>query len=701
MKSESQDASNMRIQQLRERLELYNATINRAMGTRSASTTSDGAAKLSKQFKAGNAVSDPYIPMGTHRSPPKTTTSNTTSQKLPGATRLASHIKKTIDSNSGGTSTVLKSATDIFAKKNKKPSPIKKALDIDEKSSTDSTASVSKEHVDIESESKPAFVTPPVRAATAKSPTLDSKLHSNSIDAEENRASNSCGSPSMHSAGVNDNTQGKASLPFTRSSTIYQSPFRGASPTQVSPFRRAPPVSIVPQALGVSRSRPTAAHHLWDFPSRTNDADPMEDKHKIVQEEESLEDTSTSGDSSDSSSSDEEAFNQFLEKILSVNPSMEKAIQETLSNSHAFLKRTTVRGGVRANTEDTQRGIHFTPLRTSTKHLDPQEPPDGKRLPGRDHSRHGDPKIITTPSETNPLIFSEKSETKPASQASATLSLAEEGVTVRNGAFSLTKVEVPAEGSGDAHPQKGLAQGVSFDKLEVAFQNLETVVHAMQKVYRATGIAAFPPDLPQSEEAASLAAVRDRLVREEADLRADPPNGPLLVQVKEASGMQVEGLARRLIQECESAMDSLKEVEDRRWKLQDKRQRLEMRRKDLKERQEARALINDENEQLRKRNDECALALREREKKYMVKLAEHSVQEKDIQDHIGEVEQLGHKITSWLRILEDRDSNLSAKEEKLRRVQVDLQRRAKDVQAYKELKNKLEAQAPRREITTE
>ncbi|CCW67958.1 unnamed protein product [Phytomonas sp. Hart1] len=699
--TESQDEANMRIQQLRERLELYNATINRVVGAGSASTTSDGAAKRSETPKNGAAVSNSSNHIDTHCLLPKAMAFNTASQKTYGPTKLASHLKKTNDSRGGNTLNSLKGPTESPIKKNKKLSLLKKTLNGDEKSHTEFTALVSKEHIDKEGKSEPALAAPTVSVATAKSLTPEPAVYSDFIDTDETKASNTGESPSVPSATVNDDTQRKAPLETTCRNHTHQTPFVGSKPIQGSPSSRVPPIPAVFQTSSTSSMRPTAAHRLWNLPSTTGDAGHEEGEHKINENNVSSEDTSTNEIDSENSSSGEEIFNKFLEKILAVNPSMENAVQETLSNSYSFLKHTAFRevhANRKAGSEKNPKKVdRFTPSRTSAKHLDTPGITGRANLPNRDPSRYSNPQ--STPTEPNSSTFLSKSASEPLSPVREVEDIKSEHHPLRHKEGPL--LSEASNDTGKVQPRKVPAPKVAFDQLEIAFQNLEAVVHTMQKVYRPTGLTAFPQDLPQAEHAAALASVRDRLTREEAELRVNPPKGPSLEYVRETSGVQVEGLARRLIQECEKAMDSLKDVEERRWKLQDRRQCLEMRRNELKERQKSRSLILDEIELLQKQNNEHAAALRDREKKYLEKLVEHSAQEKDIQDRIGEVEQLGHKITSWLRILEDRDTNLSAKEEKLRRVQADLQRRIKDVQAYKELKNRLETQALRREITSD
>lgn len=252
-------------------------------------------------------------------------------------------------------------------------------------------------------------------------------------------------------------------------------------------------------------------------------------------------------------------------------------------------------------------------------------------------------------------------------------------------------------GSADAlssSPSPSSSPALCFDQLETAYRRLLLLQRGVQHVAQRAGPACFPPALPHQGEAEALAEQRDMLFKREAEMRAAPPEGPSLDDVRQREGAAVEATLADLHKKFELALKSLQVVADRESLVEGKRALLRQRETDLAKQREARVIVEREVAAAEARLKERADQLQQREADYSTRLQQHDQQQKAAQEQIGEVEQLSKRVSSWLAILEERDRRLARKERRLQHAQADLQKRTEDVQVWKKATQRVKQLRP-------
>lgn len=229
--------------------------------------------------------------------------------------------------------------------------------------------------------------------------------------------------------------------------------------------------------------------------------------------------------------------------------------------------------------------------------------------------------------------------------------------------------------------------GVTFSMMDRGYHQLQAVRLAAEHV-RTWGLHVFPAALPEKDRLTTVVDRFNKLVTETAVLRraAETPSTAghsSLESLRTEHGQAVQSSAEDLLKDAHTVLESFNGVRDRRRQVERKRRLLEQRRMDLRERREARSTVEKECERLRDRTGAHQAELKERELRYTTRLKDHATQESDIQQRVEGIEELNQKISTWLKILEERDAALTAKEDRLQRVKTDLLRRSADLHTFR------------------
>ncbi|CBZ28728.1 conserved hypothetical protein [Leishmania mexicana MHOM/GT/2001/U1103] len=235
-----------------------------------------------------------------------------------------------------------------------------------------------------------------------------------------------------------------------------------------------------------------------------------------------------------------------------------------------------------------------------------------------------------------------------------------------------------------ASAEKALSStALCFDQLETAYRRLLILQQGAKYVSELAGPECFPRPLPRQEDAHALAEQRDMVVRRDTEMRAAPPAGASLEDLRQRESAAIERTLGFLREKFDAALKSLKLVADREAVVEGKRCTLKQREVDIAKQREARVIVEREVAAAEKRLMERSEQLRKREEDYSARLQQHDCQQKAAQEQIGEVEQLSKQVSSWLAILEERDRRLARKEKRLQRVQADLLKRTEDIIVWK------------------
>jgi hypothetical protein len=228
-----------------------------------------------------------------------------------------------------------------------------------------------------------------------------------------------------------------------------------------------------------------------------------------------------------------------------------------------------------------------------------------------------------------------------------------------------------------------LGSASAFDQLEVAYRQLLLLQRGVEYAVERAGIQHFPQPLPHQDKAQALAQQRTLLVQKDAEMRAAPPSGASLVDVRNHEAAALEAAVASIDAKFAAALQLAKPVMDRGTAVEEKRRLLNQREHDLAQQREARIIVEREVTKIADTLGERKEKLKKREVEYNAQLQQHDEQQKAAQQQISEVEQLSKQVSSWLAILEERDRRLTRKEKRLQRVQADLIRRSEDVAMWK------------------
>ncbi|KAH9579835.1 hypothetical protein LSM04_002498 [Trypanosoma melophagium] len=228
---------------------------------------------------------------------------------------------------------------------------------------------------------------------------------------------------------------------------------------------------------------------------------------------------------------------------------------------------------------------------------------------------------------------------------------------------------------------------IPFASLETAYYRLTLAEQALQKLTSALDIESFPRSLPQKKHSQQLADDRDGLLRREQELRRRGTGGLNLNTIYETSAMDVAQQVRQLLADCGAAQSLFARVHERRAAVAAKEELLQRRLGELEARQRETAERRQTLATLQRRTEQREAQLQQREENYRRELDAHKAREEALQARLTEVEALGRRAASWMKILDERDATTAAKERRLRRVQADLVRRSEELLCCRNARN--------------
>ncbi|AAZ11753.1 uncharacterized protein TEOVI_000072400 [Trypanosoma equiperdum] len=235
-----------------------------------------------------------------------------------------------------------------------------------------------------------------------------------------------------------------------------------------------------------------------------------------------------------------------------------------------------------------------------------------------------------------------------------------------------------------------------FTTLESTLYKMLFFEQSLRKLLSTIDFDHFPRSLPQEQKGRQLAEARDQLIEKERALRNKKSGEPSISDLRDNDATVIVDQIQHLLLECENTKGLFQRVYERKASVSGKERLLQQRLSELESRQrevgERRKVLT----ALESRLEEQESALLKREGKYRSELEAHKERDSMLQGRIGEVESLTRKVSSWMKILEERDAEMAAKEQRLRRVQTDLLRRSEGLLCYRNGKAKESARIPPR-----
>lgn len=285
----------------------------------------------------------------------------------------------------------------------------------------------------------------------------------------------------------------------------------------------------------------------------------------------------------------------------------------------------------------------------------------------------GSPIATSTPPDVTDAAFRSLS---PFSVASLKERLQE--VLKTTGAEDATSPAAPAD-PARASPlrQKSLTE------LETAYRQVVLGQHGVGNIFKSCGSHCFPGPLPQQERHATLVARRDELIAEDVKLRSNPPDAVPLEAIKANLSLTIDSGVTALVAQFDSVMRYMKPVEDREAAIRVKKQLLDQRQADLTLHRGTRATMEREVTALQEHIASRTEALKRREESYAARLLYHDKEQASVQALVEEVDALNKTVSVWLPILDDRERRLQTKETRLQDIKTDLLRRSEDVNSWK------------------
>ena len=240
--------------------------------------------------------------------------------------------------------------------------------------------------------------------------------------------------------------------------------------------------------------------------------------------------------------------------------------------------------------------------------------------------------------------------------------------------------DVDDETDDDAHEPAVQLQPVTVAELESSFHSVNAVEQSLKIV---SSFASVAPQLSNSDKLAVICGVRDNLLRDlkEATVHTDTSKSSGYW----AEERDVQTMVTQLMDQCTEAQRHFALVYEKKAAIYAKEKILENRAAEMQRchatLQAKRQSISAQEASLEHRKH----AIARREEDYRIRREEHRRREDRARQEIATVEKLGEKVASWMKILESRDDELVAKEQRLRSVQVDLSRRAQEVLTLRDL----------------
>jgi hypothetical protein len=221
----------------------------------------------------------------------------------------------------------------------------------------------------------------------------------------------------------------------------------------------------------------------------------------------------------------------------------------------------------------------------------------------------------------------------------------------------------------------------SVAELEVAYHAINAVEQSLKVVASFVSVA---PQLSHAEKLASVSTTRENTLRNLAEATAHASSGKLLTSAYWGKERDVQTLARQIGDQCTESERHFSAVFEKKALIHGKEKQLEARAAEM---QRLHALLMAKRQSIASKEsgmEHRKHLVAKREEEYRSRREDHRRREERARQEIASVEKLTEKIGNWTRILEARDDELTAKEQRLRNVQVDLTHRAQEIYQLRE-----------------
>jgi hypothetical protein len=212
------------------------------------------------------------------------------------------------------------------------------------------------------------------------------------------------------------------------------------------------------------------------------------------------------------------------------------------------------------------------------------------------------------------------------------------------------------------------------------FNDLETAYHRVNAVQDcAKVLLSFPSVVltPMQDDRARLLLeareqllVRDRAIREERDALLAHRSSVL----RNAED-DVQSVLQNLLTETTEARRCFSPVYERKAMLYAKEKQLEQLGHELQRLHQVVQTRRSNVATIEGRVEQRRRALKRRDDMFQQTIAAHSSREEELRRRVEQVEELNKKVASWIKILENRETALTSKEQRLKGVQSELQHR--------------------------
>ncbi|CAD2218260.1 hypothetical protein AGDE_13322 [Angomonas deanei] len=421
--------------------------------------------------------------------------------------------------------------------------------------------------------------------------------------------------------------------------------------------------SKTPLREGSTSTKQSFSPHFFELPAEEEEEDEDEEETSVEYEVEEYEEETTETDSEEA---DTDRMNQFISDLMAEDPFFRAALEEKLSSKADVDLEEVMR---RANYLHQQSYLQET-SETSEEEEEMEE---------EEEEEEEEEAALPAVREESPLPDKKKSIT-------------EEFQTVINTFKERSQSRAEASQSPIAKEGEGKSGVVKFNDLETAHYYVCAALHGAEKIRGAT--APLPPPLPLADKLQAAVARRLDVMKQDEELRSKDIPASDLENIKATHGKKLDDSLHQLLEDSKKALDLFTTVEERQALVEGKERLLMMRKDEFEDRCVAVETVRKEIENKRKSLAARNKHIQQREDKYRTLLIQHSEREKEIQQKVSEVEELGKKVSSWLRILEGREAHLIEKEERLQRLQADVVRRGDDVHLYHKNVKKIQPVSP-------
>lgn len=242
--------------------------------------------------------------------------------------------------------------------------------------------------------------------------------------------------------------------------------------------------------------------------------------------------------------------------------------------------------------------------------------------------------------------------------------------------------EEDEEDDDDDHPKRQSPEVAhpryTFDDLETAYHRVNGVLEAAKVLASLSQGTSFAP--VHSDRLAALHTERAALLTRDADLRSERQlQSTVRVKDLEAQESDYNATIKHLLVECDAAKKCFSAIYERKSVIYAKERQLGQLTDEMEKLHHLTQSRRSTLAVLESRLEQRKRALAKRNETFLINVRQQKQKEEELRGRVEKVETLSNKINAWLRILEARDSDLSAKEQRLLTVQQDIQRRLAEV----------------------